>query len=49
MPASDCSQWHEAAEAIVFVWKNGGWALCVSVLVGIAFWRKPWFRDGSKA
>jgi hypothetical protein len=41
----DCNQWDAAANAILKTWSGGGWQLCVAVLAGIAFWRKPWFRD----
>jgi len=43
-----CSQWQELAEAVVYVYKNGGLEGIVAVLLGIAFWRKPWFRDQAK-
>lgn len=41
----DCNQWDAAATAALKLWTGGGWQLCASVLVGIALWRKPWFRD----
>jgi len=42
------TDWNAIADAMLKVWSGGGWQLCVFVAVVIAFWRKPWFRDGSK-
>jgi hypothetical protein len=48
MNPADCNQWDAIAEAALKIWKGGRLELVGAVLVGIVFWRKPWFRDAGK-